>query len=286
MATDLGRNTDIETLVSERIRAALVEVHTATAGRIVSYDAATQTATVQVSLDRQFEDDAGGTENVPIPPILDVPVLFPRAGGWALTFPVQPGDPCLVVFGERDMGGWKQNGAQAAPPTSRAHDYSDAVAILGLWPSSDPMAPAPSGTALQLRNEAGTTKIDLSALGILLQTAAAITAQATGNVGVTATGALSLTGTTDLSLLSVANATIAAAGTLLLSAGGILTISPVGGLALAPTGPVTITRGANELLQILSEALDEIGTSTAGGDPLTNAAAIAALKAKIDAMRA
>lgn len=286
MARDLGRNADIETLVSERLRAALVETHTAAPGRIVSYSASTQTATIQLALDRQFEDDDGVTEDVPVPPILDVPVLFPRAGGWALTFPVQAGDPCLVVFGERDIAGWKQTGQQAAPATARTHDYSDAVAILGLWPASDPIAPAPSGTAVQLRNEAGTTTIDLSALGILIQSAAALTAQSAGDGTITSSGALTITGVTALNLIASANAILSAVGTLLLTAGGIMTIAPTGALVIAPTGPITFTRGANELMQILSDALDQIGTSTVGGSPLSNAAAIATLKGKIDAMRA
>ncbi|QIG67656.1 baseplate assembly protein V [Rhizobium phage RHph_Y17] len=56
-------------------------------GKIVSFDPATQTATVQPLYKPKFN----GTP-VDMPELLEVPVRFSRAGGGAITFPVGAGD--------------------------------------------------------------------------------------------------------------------------------------------------------------------------------------------------
>src|SRR5260363_73502 len=50
------------------------------------------------------------TEAVELPLLGDVPVFFPRGGGCTLTFPVQKGDECVVVFASRCIDGWWQSG--------------------------------------------------------------------------------------------------------------------------------------------------------------------------------
>ena len=56
-------------------------------GEIKSYDAATQTATIQPLYKPRFNG-----KPVDMPELLEVPVRFPRAGGGALTYPVKAGD--------------------------------------------------------------------------------------------------------------------------------------------------------------------------------------------------
>ena len=59
-----------------------------------------------------------------------------------LTFPVKPGDECLLVFNERCIDGWWQSGGSSEPLDYRQHDLSDAVAIMGI--SSLPQVVRPS----------------------------------------------------------------------------------------------------------------------------------------------
>lgn len=154
---------DIEFLLRQAVRSALIDTHTALPGRIQSYDAATQTADVVIELEREFEGDRGVREAVAIAPIPDVPVLHPRAGGYAITLPVQAGDPCLLVFSERDLSGWLQTGQPAVPASARRHDYADAVAILGLSPSPNALSPAPAGDGIEIRSDDGTTVVKVGA---------------------------------------------------------------------------------------------------------------------------
>lgn len=111
----------------------LYDVHTALPGAIIDYDNTLQKATVQPSLKKSYLD--GTTQEMPI--LNNVPVIFPRAGGASLTFPVVQGDSCLLLFIERSTDLWKSVGGIVAPDDPRKFDLSDAVAIMGLMPFSE-----------------------------------------------------------------------------------------------------------------------------------------------------
>lgn len=111
----------------------LYDVHTALPGQIISYDHTMQKATIQPCLKKSYLD--GTTQEMPI--LNNVPVIFPRAGGASLTFPVLPGDTCLLLFVERSTDLWKSVGGVVAPNDPRKFDLSDAVAIMGLMPFTE-----------------------------------------------------------------------------------------------------------------------------------------------------
>lgn len=111
----------------------LYDVHTALPGQIISYDHTLQKASIQPSLKKSYLD--GTTQEMPI--LNNVPVIFPKAGGASLTFPVLPGDTCLLLFIERSTDLWKSVGGIVAPNDPRKFDLSDAVALMGLMPFSE-----------------------------------------------------------------------------------------------------------------------------------------------------
>lgn len=111
----------------------LMHVHTAMPGKVVSYDFATKKAQIQPMVDKKYTD--GTTQ--PMPVLNNVPVIFPFAGGASITFPVNEGDFCLVVFCERSIDNFLSNGQQAPPTDPRKFDLSDGVAIMGLLPFSE-----------------------------------------------------------------------------------------------------------------------------------------------------
>jgi hypothetical protein len=127
----LGKVTLAE-LIRRAIEARLAEVRVAIPGTIQKFDAATQLAEVRPDLQelRFDESDAELSESLPV--VSDVPVQFPGAGGFVITFPVQPGDPCLLVFSDRSLDKWIENGGEVDPVDLRRHHLSDAVALLGV----------------------------------------------------------------------------------------------------------------------------------------------------------
>lgn len=91
-------------------------------GIVVSVASDLSTATVQPAVSRydSFAD----------PAIPDVPLLFPRWATGQMTWPVEAGDPCLIVFGDRSLDEWSSSGGrQSSPADPRTHDLTDAVAI-------------------------------------------------------------------------------------------------------------------------------------------------------------
>ena len=111
----------------------LYDVHTALPGQIVSYDHTKQKAAVQPCLKKSYLD--GTVQEMPV--LNNVPVIFPRAGAASLTFPVMPGDTCLLLFIERSTDLWKSVGGMVTPDDRRKFDLSDAVAMMGLMPFSE-----------------------------------------------------------------------------------------------------------------------------------------------------
>lgn len=123
--------------MTDAIRSAVLyqlsNIHVALPGSIISYDYEKQKASIQPLLNKVWSYG----EPTPMPILENVPVVFPRAGGASLTFPVVQGDTCLLVFIERSIDLWKTNGGQVSPDDPRKFDLSDGVAIMGLFPFSE-----------------------------------------------------------------------------------------------------------------------------------------------------
>ena len=101
-------------------------------GIIESFDSERQTATVQPAITENIRLGQSEARPTRLPLLTDVPVLFPRAGGYSITFPVKNGDECLLIFADMCIDGWWQSGGVQDQIETRRHDLSDAVAILGI----------------------------------------------------------------------------------------------------------------------------------------------------------
>ncbi len=99
--------------------------------------------------------DAGSLTPLSMPVITNVPVVWPGAGGFRLTFPIATGDTVLLVFSDRSLDVWLAKGGEVDPGDPRRHALSDAIAIPGLRPFSDPWAGA-AADGVTLGQEGGT----------------------------------------------------------------------------------------------------------------------------------
>ncbi|MCL6442077.1 MAG: hypothetical protein K6T83_01200 [Alicyclobacillus sp.] len=130
-------------------------------GIIQSFDPIEQTVTVQPAIRERIRDPETleyRWETLPL--LVDVPIVLPRAGGFALTLPVRQGDECLVIFGDMCIDSFWQNGGVQNQPDKRRHDLSDGFAILGTW-SQPRVLPNYATNAAQLRTDDGTTYISI-----------------------------------------------------------------------------------------------------------------------------
>ena len=101
-------------------------LHCALPGIVESFDPEFQTVTVRPALCRRHNG-----QPLPMPLIRDVPVFFPGSRTQAITWPVSPGDECLLIFADPAIDCWFETGEAAEPPSSRSHDLSDAFAFVG-----------------------------------------------------------------------------------------------------------------------------------------------------------
>jgi hypothetical protein len=131
-------------------------------GIIQSFDATTQTVTVQPTIREKMLMPDFTEEWVDLPLLVDVPIVIPRAGNFLLTLPVTAGDECLVIFGDMCIDAWYSNGGIQNQIEKRRHDLSDGFAVLGCW-SQPNTVPNYSTTTAQLRTEDGTAYIEVKA---------------------------------------------------------------------------------------------------------------------------
>lgn len=127
------RNTSVNELVQSPAReldeikkSIFQDLHTALPGIVVAYDKDTQTATIQLAI-RSMRNGQG----IDPPVLTDVPVFFPGGAASGITFPIQKGDECLVVFAEACIDAWYQTGRVGNAISVRRHDYSDGFAFVG-----------------------------------------------------------------------------------------------------------------------------------------------------------
>jgi hypothetical protein len=128
---------------------AQLRIRTVIPGLMTAYEATTNTAVVQPG---PHAITATG-EFIPMPPV-EAPVVFPVGGGFAITWPLLPGNRVLLLCADRDLTRWKQTGAVYKPASLRKHSVSDALVLPLDGPMPDPVTGS-SATDLVIVGPAG-----------------------------------------------------------------------------------------------------------------------------------
>ena len=111
----------------------LSSLHCALPGMVVSFDAESQTAVIQPAVSRVIQSASsvipsaveGSPSSVSMPLLRDVPVFMP------VSFEINPGDACLVIFADCDIDNWFETGEAEVPESGRMHSLSDGFAFVG-----------------------------------------------------------------------------------------------------------------------------------------------------------
>lgn len=134
-------------------------MHTAFPAEVVEYDAARQTVDVQPVV-RDFRDnDDGAPVFIDRPLLHDVPVGFPRGGGFHLTLPIAKGDHVLVICSEQDTLIWRQTGRVSNPGIADRHQINGCFALPCGYPDTKPLDPPPSADDLVISSDDGASAI-------------------------------------------------------------------------------------------------------------------------------
>ena len=118
-----NRHEELQTLKKD----ILSYLHCALPGTVVSYDAESQTAVIQPAVKHRpvSSRPTEGSGEISLPLLRDVPVFMP------VSFEVNPGDVCLVIFADCDIDAWFETGEAEVPASDRMHSLSDGFAFVG-----------------------------------------------------------------------------------------------------------------------------------------------------------
>lgn len=115
-------------IIDAAMESRLLDVHTCLPGKINSYNPATQTADIELQVKRMLEgqDDKFTTEDLPVLP--NVPIIFPRGGGYYAAFPMKAGDPVVIIFSEASLDQYRSKASLTTPGDARRHTLMGGVA--------------------------------------------------------------------------------------------------------------------------------------------------------------
>lgn len=168
------------------VKQALADTRCATPAFLVSdLDEATQTVTVQIAIQERVRTRAGARW-FDVPPIVNVPIMVPRGGGYSITLPLKKGDQGMLVFCDTCFDTWWKNGQENSPPNQnqpplpgpnptgsqrqnevRRHYVHDCGFFPGLWSQNNLLSDY-STDSLQIRSDDGATIIDVSEDGVTI----------------------------------------------------------------------------------------------------------------------
>ena len=186
----------------ELLRGALADTRCACPGFLTDdLNSNEQTVTVQLAIQERVRvvpqaTSATTTSGPPpkvlqwwdVPPIVHVPIMTPRGGGYSITLPLKKGDEGMVIFCDACIDNWWANGQTNSPVAAntgassgsqrqnevRRHYVHDCGFYPGLW-SQKNLLTVYSIDSLQIRSDDGTTVIDVSQTdGVIVTTGATI----------------------------------------------------------------------------------------------------------------
>lgn len=166
------------------------DIRVALPATILSFDPNKQTVVCK-PLIRELVNINGSVRYEELPELRDVPISIPRAGNWAITLPIKPGDECMVIFQDLCIDGWWFRGGIQNWNDLRRHDLSDAIAIFSPW-SQPNTIPSYNTNNLEVRNLDNTIKISMGLNGVTMDfpQGGTINGDLTINGNVTSTGTI------------------------------------------------------------------------------------------------
>ena len=87
-----------------------------------------QTVEIQIQVKRRISGDK--ISDYPL--LVDCPYFVLSGGGAYIDMPIKKGDPCLVLFNDRNIDNWWSTENVKEPSDRRKHNLSDGIALVGI----------------------------------------------------------------------------------------------------------------------------------------------------------
>jgi hypothetical protein len=125
-----GLNRTLAEILRKAFAGQVQDVHVALPGQIVRYDATKNLADVQVMVQHPVWDEDNRRTYEDLGTLLGVPVIFPRGGGYVMTWPLSAGDTGQLVFHSTPIGEWRTTNQSSKPVDASRHSIG--------WPTFTP----------------------------------------------------------------------------------------------------------------------------------------------------
>lgn len=196
---------DPNDLLRQAIEGYICDIHCSIPAVVSDYNITEGTVSVQPMI-RQKVKLNGNLTWKEYPLCINCPVVSLKAGGFAITFPIQPGDEGWLFFADNQIDHFWETGKLSNQSDIRFHDLSDGF-FLPSTISQPKKLSNMSGSTLQIRNDAGTTFLEITN---------------TGNVNITATGSVTIQGKNFINHTHTSGSLTNSAGPVTGSTGGVI----------------------------------------------------------------
>lgn len=122
-------------------------------GKILDFNPATQTCTIQLMQIKQFNN-----RNITPAPLTDVPLIIYGAGSGYITMPDPTGTICILLFMDRNIDAFLETGENYPLETSRMHDFTDCIALTTFKTLANPLGDYDMDT-VTIRNQNSKLKV-------------------------------------------------------------------------------------------------------------------------------
>lgn len=169
-------------ITRKMINDAVSDIHTSLPAKINKYDAKKMRAEITLLSKQNLEG-----EMVEIPPVLEVPVGFTKAGNFIIRPPYQKDDVVVVVFSEKAIDKLLISGKPENAKYTRKHSIDDAIIVNSLQLESESDLNSSYTEDLLIENQVNDSRIVMKANGdLLIETNGTTDITSTGNATVTA----------------------------------------------------------------------------------------------------
>ena len=87
-----------------------------------------QTVEIQIQVKRRISGDK--ISDYPL--LVDCPYFVLSGGGAYIDMPIKKGDPCIILFNDRNIDNWWSTENIKEPADRRKHNLSDGIALVGI----------------------------------------------------------------------------------------------------------------------------------------------------------
>lgn len=123
---------NLDVVLSDLKREIFATLNCVQVGRVTKVTGADQSVEVQLQIRQPLIDGS----SVAVPVLVDVPFFVLQGGSAFINMPVSIGDYCIVLFNDRDIDTWWTSDGVSDPNTTRKHNLSDGIALVGINPKT------------------------------------------------------------------------------------------------------------------------------------------------------